>query len=78
MPGFVVCVPSSGTPSVAPCVDDAGGASFHPVVMQLPAPGSVEFSNANQLYAYGLTIVVAFWAVGYVAGLILSLIKRGQ
>jgi len=77
VPGFVVCVPTSGTPSVAPCVDDALGGTFHPVVMQFPAPGSVSFENAGTLYAYGLTMTVGIWAVGVAIGAILSVIKKG-
>lgn len=77
MPGFVVCVPTSGTPSVAPCADDALGGTFHPVVMQLPAPGAINFDNADTLYAYGLTMVVSVWALGVTIGAILSVIKKG-
>lgn len=77
MPGFVVCVPAEGAPSVPPCVDDAQGATFQPVVMQLPAPGSVEFDNADTLFAYGLSTTVAIWAIGVAVGSILSVIKKG-
>lgn len=77
MPGFVVCVPTSGTPSVAPCVDDALGATFSPVVMQLPAPGSINFDNADTLFAYGFVMVLIFWGVGVTVGAILSVIKKG-
>lgn len=77
MPGFVTCVPTDGTPSVAPCVDDANGAPTYPVVMQLPAPGSVEFDNADLLFSFGLSVTLGIWAVGVAVGAILSVIKKG-
>lgn len=77
MPRFVVCVPAQGGASSAPCAD-VDGVPHQPVVMEFPAPGDVHFSNADQLFAYGLTIVLIFWTVGIGVGAILSLIRRGQ
>jgi hypothetical protein len=75
---FVVCVPvtdGSATTSVAPCVD-AGGEHYSPVMMQLPTSGEPDFSNSDQLFAYGLTAVLTFWALGIAVGAILSLLRR--
>lgn len=77
MPRFVVCVPAEGVPSQAPC-EDVGGVAHVPAVVQLPAPGSVEFGNAPQLFAYGFTAVLTFWLVGVAVGQILSVIRRGD
>lgn len=77
MPGFVTCVPTDGSPSVAPCVDDANGAPTYPVVQHFPAPGQVEFGNADLLFSYGLSITIGIWAVGVAVGSILSVIKKG-
>lgn len=77
MPRFVVCVPTGGAPSVAPCAD-VGAEAHHPVVMEFPAPGEVHFDNANQLFAYGFSIVIALWLLGVTVGAILSLIREGR
>ena len=76
MPRFVVCVPTEGAPSVPPCAD-AGGIAYSPVVMEFPAPGSIEFSNSAELFSYGFTAVVTLWLVGLAVGSILSVIRKG-
>lgn len=76
MPGFVVCVPVQGGPSVAPC-GDVEGVAHTPIVMQLPAPGSVQFDNAQTLFAFGFSGVLIMWMVGVAVGQILSVIRRG-
>ena len=77
MPGFLVCVPSTAvSASVAPCAD-AGGSFTVPAVIEFPAPGSVSFANADQLFAYGFSAIIFFWLLGVSLGAILSVIKRG-
>lgn len=78
MPAYVVCVVSGAvSASVAPCVDQ-GGAFTVPAVVEYPAPGATHLDNANTLFAYGLSIVVIFWAIGVTVGAILSLIRNGH
>ena len=47
-------------------------------MVEMPAPGEISFANADQLFAYGFTIVLALWAVGVCVGAILSLIRDGR
>ena len=77
MPRFVVCVPTSGAPSLAPCAD-VDGVAHYPVVMSFPAPGEVHFANADTLFAYGFTAVITIWLLGLAVGLILSVVHRGR
>ena len=75
MPRFVVCVPVEGaSASTSPC-GDVDGVFYAPVTMQLPAPGDIQFSNSDQLFAYGFTAVVTFWLLGIAVGAILSLLR---
>lgn len=74
MPRFVVCVPAEGaTASVAPC-GDVDGVFYHPVVMEFPAPGSIQFGNAPELFAYGFSAVLTVWLLGVCVGAILSVL----
>ena len=74
MPRFVVCVPAEGAPSAAPCAD-VGGVPHQAVVMELAAPGDVQFSNGGQLFAYGFTAMIVFWLIGLSIGAVLSVIR---
>lgn len=74
MPQYVVCVPTQGTPSLAPCAD-AGGVTYSPVMMELPAPGAVSYDQAAEQFAYGFTAVLTIWLVGIAIGSILRLLR---
>jgi len=75
MPHFVVCVPTEGLPaSVAPC-GDVDGVFTSPVVMQLAAPGDIQFGQSDHLFAYGFSAVLIFWALGIGVGAVLSVIR---
>jgi len=76
LPLFVTCVATGGSPSVAPCAD-VGGVAHAPVVLEMAAPGSVSFENANTLFAYGFSNVLILWLVAVSVGMILSLIRKG-
>lgn len=78
MPQFVVCVPVSGdtgTVSAPPC-GDVDGVHYQPVMMELAAPGAVNFDNSETLFAYGFTAVLTLYVVGWAVGAILSVLKR--
>lgn len=70
----VTCQPLGTGPSVAPC-SDVAGVPHGPVLVEMVTTGTISFSNADQLFAYGLSAVVTVWLVGLVVGLILSLLK---
>lgn len=76
MPGFVTCVPVNPGPSVAPCPDAADGSAQTPVVIQLPAPGDVNFANSDVLFAYGFSAVVMVYLFGLAIGAILSIVRK--
>lgn len=77
MPLVVVCVPSGGPPSVAPCAD-VGGVPHLPAVVQQPDPGTVMLDHSEQLFAYAFIHVIVFWTLGICIGSILSLVRKGQ
>lgn len=78
MAQYLVCSPvAGGGASVAPCVD-VEGVGYAPAILAQPAPGEVDFALSNELFAYGFSIVLVFWAVGVCVGAILSLIQKGE
>jgi len=76
MPQFVVCVPATGASSSAPPCADVGGVHYQPVMMEMAAPGSIQFANSNTLFAYALTAVVTCWLLGLGVGVILSVLRK--
>lgn len=77
MPRYLTCtIDPSATSSQAPCQDDAAG-SYVVTVTENDSGGIVNFDNSGALFEFGLTVVIAFWAVGVVVGSILSVIRRG-
>ena len=77
MARFVVCVPiEGGTASVAPC-GDADGVYYQPSVLVAPGPGEFDPAALNDLFSYGLSVVVFFWALGVCCGAIFSVIRKG-
>lgn len=77
MPRFVVCVPAEGAPASTPPCGDVDGVPHTTAVVELPAPGSIEFSNSDELFAFGFGAVITFWALGLGVGAVLSVIRRG-
>lgn len=73
---LVTCEPvTNGGPAVAPC-GVIGGVNYAMVVKH-GDEGPPDFSNADQLFAYGMLPVILFWGIGKCVGAILSAIRNG-
>jgi len=76
VPLAVTCVPgAAGASSVAPC-SDVDGVPHVVALVEVAGVGPIDFSQANQLFAYGFGSVLMFWLVGVCIGSVLSAIKR--
>lgn len=65
------------------CLADSSGSLISYLVIRdeanlTAAPAPPDFSNSNQLFEYGFSLVLFFFVTGVLVGSILSLVGRGR
>ena len=76
--GEVFCGAPGGSAapvSTPPCAT-VGTQAYSPVMMELAAPGAVNFDNSNQLFAYTFGLILMCYLIGVGLGAIVNAVKR--
>lgn len=70
----VACVQASDGIAVHPC-GTLDGVAYVPVIVSDPEPGTLDFTNSGELFAWGFTTVALAWVVGLTIGFIMRVIR---